>query len=280
MSRQQVRAWTALDDQVLRALHSQGHGVTYIAVFMVSGKAMIHRKARALGLTFDDRHRWTPAELEMLRARYPDGVTADLARDLGVSVGKVHQRAKKLGLYKSEAYHASDKTTRIQRGRTDPRFVATQFKKGLVPANKGLRRPGWSSGRMAETQFKKGRPACESRNYVPIGTEKVDVKRKVLVRKITDDPSLAPVMRWRPVHVMVWEVANGPVPPGHIVIFKRGQKTFVASEITIDRLELVSLAENMRRNSFRTNYPPEFGQLIQLKGALNRKINRLTREQK
>ena len=68
---------------------------------------------------------------------------------------------------------------------------------------KGLRRPGWSTGRMAETQFKKGRPAIEARNYVPIGTEKVDPERKVLMRKITDDPKLFPVNRWRPVHVLV-----------------------------------------------------------------------------
>lgn len=278
MTRQCARAWTALDDQVLRALHGQGRGVTYIATFMVSGRAMIHRRARALGLSFDDRHQWTPAEIAQLRARYPDEVTADLARDLGVSVSKVHQRAKKLGLYKSAAYHASDKTSRIQRGRTDPRFVATQFKKGLVPANKGLRRPGWSSGRMVETQFKKGRPASEARNYVPIGTEKIDPKRKVLMRKITDDPALFPVNRWRPVHVLVWEGVHGPVPPGHIVIFKRDQKTFVAADITIDRLELVTLAENMRRNSFRTNFPPELVQLVQLRGALNRKINRLSKD--
>lgn len=280
MSRKRTRVWTALDDQVLRALHSNGHGVSYIAMFMVSCRESIHRRARELGLAFDETHRWTPAENAMLRERYPDEATADLARELGVSVSKVHSRARKLGLCKSEAFRASDKAGRILRGRTDPRSAVGQFKKGHVPANKGLRRPGWSPGRMAETQFKKGRPACESRNYLPIGTEKVDPKRNVLMRKVTDDPSVFPVQRWRPVHVMVWEAANGPVPPGHIVIFKRGQKTFVAAEITVDRLELVTLAENMRRNSFRTNYPPEFGRLIQLKGALNRKINRLSKEQK
>lgn len=280
MSRKQARVWTPLDDQVLRALHSNGHGVSYIAKFMVSCRESIHRRARELGLSFVETHRWTAAENALLRARYPDEATADLARELGVSVSKVHSRARKLGLCKSEAFRASDKAGRILRGRTDPRYAASQFKKGHVPANKGLRRPGWSAGRMAETQFKKGRPASESRNYVPIGTEKVDPKRQVLMRKVTDDPSIVPVQRWRPVHVMVWEAANGPVPPGHIVIFKRGQKTFVAADITVERLELVTLAENMRRNSFRTNYPPEFGQLIQLKGALNRKINRLSKEQK
>ncbi|MGO4700268.1 HNH endonuclease [Dyella sp. 2RAB6] len=273
MSRKQARIWTALDDQVLRALHSGGHGVSYIAKFMVSCKKSIHRRARELGLAFDETHRWTPAENAILRARYPDEPTADLARELGLPVGKVHARAKKLGLYKSDVFRASDKAGRIQRGRTDPRFSAGQFKKGHAPANKGLRRPGWSVGRMAETQFKKGRPASESRNYVPIGTEKVDPKRRVLMRKVTDDPSIFPVKRWRPVHVMVWEGVHGAVPFGHIVIFKPGQKTYVAAEITIDRLELVSLAENMRRNTVH-NLPKDLARVVQLRGALVRQIRR------
>src|SRR5574337_2009025 len=138
-------------------------------------------------------------------------------------------------------------------------------------------RPGWAPGRMATTQFKKGRPAQEARNYVPIGTEKYDSKRKVTVRKITDDPAIFPAMRWRPVHVLVWETANGPIPKGHIVVFKKGLKTLVSADITVDRLDLVTLAENMRRNSYR-NYPQPIPQLIQLRGALNRKINKRERK--
>jgi hypothetical protein len=274
----QARRWSAMDDDVLRTLHANGRGVKYIAAFMICATCTIHRRARRLGLVFDEKHNWTPAEDAVLRARYPDDQTADIARDLGLNIGRVYQRAGKLGLHKSAAFMASDAAGRIQRGRTDPRMVATQFQKGQVPANKGLRRPGWSAGRMRETQFKKGRPAHEARNYVPIGTEKYDVKRKTTVRKITDDPSIVPTMRWRPVHVLVWEAENGPVPEGHIVVFKKGLKTLVSADITVDRLDLVTLAENMRRNSYHNNYPKEVAQLIQLKGALNRKINRRIRD--
>lgn len=129
---------------------------------------------------------------------------------------------------------------------------------------------------MRETQFKKGRLAHEACNYVPIGTEKVDRKRKVLMRKMTDDPSLFPVSRWSPVHVLVWQAANGPIPAGHICIFKPGTKTFVANEITIDKLEVVSFAENMRRNTVH-NLPAPLPQLVLLRGRLNRKLNRLER---
>lgn len=43
--------------------------------------------------------------------------------------------------------------------------------------------------------------------------------------------------------------------------------------ITLDRLELVTRAENMRRNSRHTRYPPDLNAVMQLKGALTRKIN-------
>lgn len=47
--------------------------------------------------------------------------------------------------------------------------------------------------------------------------------------------------------------------------------------ITADRLELVTRAENMARNTLH-RYPKEVAQLIQLRGALNRKINARTKD--
>lgn len=272
------RTWDAMDDDVLRTLHANGRGVTWIACFMCVAKSTVHRRARYLGIVFGLRHRWTPAEDAMLRRRYPDELAATVAKNMGLRVGQVHQRAAKFGLHKSDAFKTSDLSARIQRGKQSPNMIAHRFSKGHVPANKGLRRPGWAPGRMAETQFKKGRPAREARNYVPIGTEKFDAKRGVIVRKITDDSFIVPAQRWRPVHTLVWERTHGPVPAGHIVVFKPGRRTTDTAAITPDHVELVTLAENMRRNSYHNRYPKEVGRLIQLKGALNRKINRRQHE--
>lgn len=217
---------------------------------------------------------WSPEEDAVLRDYFPHLPTKLVARAFECSEFQIHNRAHRLGLRKTEEYLASPAACRLRRG--DNVGAACRYPKGHVPANKGLRRPGWFAGRMRETQFKKGRPAHESRNYVPIGTEKVDPKRGVLVRKVTDDPTIFPVMRWQPVHRMVWESVNGPVPKGHIVIFRRGMKTLVASEITIDRVELVTLRENMLRNTVH-NLPAPLPQLVQLRGALIRKINRIER---
>lgn len=128
-----------------------------------------------------------------------------------------------------------------------------------------------AGGRSAETRFKPGRPACEARNYQPIGSLRLN-KDGYLERKVTDDPALAPVRRWVGVHRLVWEAAHGPIPPRHVVRFLPGQRTVVAEEITVERLELVSQAENMRRNTVH-RYPPQIAQAVQLLGALNRIIN-------
>lgn len=223
------------------------------------------------------RRAWTSDEIETVRINYADWPTFLVAYLVGRSECAVYGLATKLGLHKSAKYLASPWACRLRRG--DNPGVAYRFPKGNVPANKGLRRPGYAPGRMAETQFKKGRPAREARNYVPIGTEKYDVKRKTIVRKITDDPALFPVARWRPVHVLVWEAAHGPVPDGHIVIFRPGMKTLVSADITLDRLELVTLAENMRRNTIH-NLPEPLRKAITARGSLVRSINRRTRATK
>jgi hypothetical protein len=157
------------------------------------------------------------------------------------------------------------KTHDIKSGRTG------RIEKGSVPPNKGQRRPGWSVGRMTETQFKKGRPAHEARNYLPIGSTRI-TRDGILERKVTDDPSLFPTRRWISVQRLVWEAAHGPISPGMKIVFKPGLKTNIESEITIDRLEMVSPAENMKRNSVH-NYPAPIPELVQLRGALTRQIN-------
>jgi hypothetical protein len=61
------------------------------------------------------------------------------------------------------------------------------------------------------------------------------------------------------------------------VLFKPGMKTTVAEEITAERLECISRADNGRRNH-PANRDPELFKLIQLKGAISRQVNRISRE--
>lgn len=223
------------------------------------------------------KHVWTSAELELVRSNYPDRPARELAERIGIGMHQLYHQARMLGLKKSQAFKDGPLACPMLRSGDNP-GKAYRYPKGHVPANKGTRRPGWSAGRMQETQFKKGRPAHEAHNYVPIGTTKIDPKRNVLMRKVTDDPALFPVSRWRPVHVLVWEAVNGPVPARHMCIFRPGMKTFVAAEITPARLEVVSYEQNMKRNTVH-NLPAPLPELILTRALLVRKINRRLRDE-
>lgn len=218
------------------------------------------------------RRPWTTRERALVPRLYPHKPTAEIAEQLGRSMAGVYNQARAMGLRKSEAYMASPAACRMRRG--DDVGTATQFKPGQIPANKGLRRPGWSPGRMAETQFKKGRPPSAARNYAAIGSHRYS-KDGYLERKVTDDQSLTPTRRWTAVHRLVWEAEHGPIPAGHAVVFLPGRRTRALKKITIDALELVSRAELMRRNTVH-RYSVEMQQTIRALGRLKKAIKRKT----
>lgn len=214
------------------------------------------------------RRSWTRKDDALLRRLYPDTPTVEVARRLGRSVASVYNRVNILGLAKSPAYLASPAACRWRRGQHAG--WAHRFQKGHVPANKGLRRPGWGPGRMKETQFVKGvRRGVAVRLYKPIGTERVS-KDGYLERKTNDGLPLQ--KRWRAVHLLVWEAAHGPLPRGHAVVFKNGDK----KDIRLDNLECITRAELMLRNTVH-RLPKPLAQTVQLLGALRRKINRKAR---
>lgn len=220
-------------------------------------------KASAYG-----RRRWSAADDNLLRQLYPAIPTATIAQQMRRSLSATYGRAQKLGLAKSADYLASPAACRLRRG--EHPGVHTQFRKGHVPANKGLRRPGWAPGRMRETQFKKGeRRGVAVKLYKPIGSERIS-KDGYLQRKVNDNLPLQ--ARWRFVHLILWESVHGPLPRGYAVVFKNGDKT----DIRLDNLERITRGELMLRNTVH-RYPKPIVETIQLIGAVRRKINRRTR---
>ena len=218
------------------------------------------------------RQPWTEADLATLRRLYPDERTSDVAALLGRPLQLVYACANRIGLRKSAAWAASDKTGRILKG--GKLSQQTQFVPGQKPWNAGTHYV--AGGRSAETRFKPGRAASEARNYLPIGSHRLS-KDGYLERKLSDDPSVVPARRWQFVHRLVWEAAHGPVPAGHVVAFAPGQFTNVLELLTVDRLVCRSRAEHARHNSlWRRN--PELMKLYQLKGAITRQVNRIKQE--
>lgn len=228
----------------------------------------------------EPRKPWTPQEDAIIRQRVPHEPTWAVAAAIGRSLSSTFQRAHTLGVKKTAEYLASPLSGRTHPGHN--RGGATRFKKGQAAFNKGLKRgKGWAPGRMADGQFKKGAMAGRAQKlWKPVGAERIS-KDGYLERKVhdTDFRDLPPSeanrlrqRRWRAVHLIVWEEANGPLPAGFAVCFRDGNKRNVA----LDNLELVARQDLMRRNTIH-NLPPELKETVQLLGRVNRQIRKRER---
>ena len=150
-------------------------------------------------------HKWTDEQIAFLKEQYQ-------AHDLNAVTELINQRFD-LSLKKTQV-RAAIKNRKITCPRSG-RFVPGQPK---VPGS-GAKGPN-------RTTFKKGRPASEASNYLPIGSTRIS-KDGYIERKVTDDPSLVPARRWVGEHRLVWEAENGPVPEGHAIVFLDGDITNV-----------------------------------------------------
>jgi hypothetical protein len=220
------------------------------------------------------RRFWTEDDLRLIGWLYPHVATIKIAQLLKRDLSSVYQAAAKLGLSKSPEYMAA---TLMECGRKARRAgEATRFKPGLVPWNKGLRRPGWSPGRMRETQFKPGtRSGSAAKNWCPIGTIRIDHEgfQRIKVRewRSGEATGFGNTTIWPLLNRHVWEEHNGPIPPSHAVVFRNGDR----GNCDIGNLELLSRADLARRNSMWNRYPRELAEAIQLNGALKRKLRRI-----
>lgn len=205
------------------------------------------------------RHIWTEAELEMLKQRYPNEKSEDLAKSMGIRLGSVYNKAFSLGLKKSSEFLLSPAS-----GRTNGKQgFGSRFEKGSKPWNKGMK--GIQIGGF-ETQFK---PGSKPANYRPVGSTRVSVDGYIEI-KIADG-----MHQWKLLHRENWKKAYGEYPKqGMALIFKDGNK----ENCSIENLELITREELALRNMVR-RYPPELRKLNQLRGAITRQINKRTKNE-
>lgn len=257
------KPWTPTEDATLRRLYPN-FSTAEVARRMDRTANSVRTRARKIGATA--RPYWTDAERREFARLYPDTDNALLAARFGRTVKAITQQAKTLGVKKSPAF-LSDLAKRVNLEREQRGLTPGRFKPGLKPWNKGLK--GWTAPGTEHTRFTRGnRP----HTWQPIGTE-VLRRDGLLYRKITDDGP--PKSHYRAVHVLVYEAAHGPVPRGHAVVFRDRLPKHI--NITRDRLELVTRAELMRRNSYH-NLPEEIRGVITMKARLSRVINEKTKQ--
>jgi hypothetical protein len=209
------------------------------------------------------RKPWTPSQDGLLRELYPENSAAECGAVLGRGVKAIYWRAAALGLKKPRDWIAN--RARMRSARPDHGGIACRFQPGQAPWNKGKPHPG--SWRAIDTQFK---PGQKPHTWQPIGHERISADGYPQI-KMSDTG----VTRRDYINIshLVWFYAGrGDIPPGHALIFKDGNK----QNATLDNLELVTRAELMQRNTLH-RYGKEIARVAQLRGAINRQINRRTR---
>lgn len=207
------------------------------------------------------RRPWSPDDEELLEKLYPDTPMPELVRIFQRHERAIYTKAGAMGVKRSPAYLASEHACRLRRG--DNIGAEFRFKKGNQSWNKGLK--GWSAPGTEATQFKPGQVNGRAAQLLrPLGSERIS-KDGIRQRKIKMDGP--PQARWKSVHEIIWEEHNGARPAGFLVVFKDRNR----DNLSIDNLELITRAENCRRNSIH-RYPPELKAAIRKLAKLKRTI--------
>jgi len=205
---------------------------------------------------------WNQDEIDYLIKTFPDNPTKLIAEKLNRNIKSVYTMAYKYNLYKSDEYLKT--TLKIICRQSALKNTSGQWTKGHQPINKGMRWDEFMSKegqqRSFQTTFKAGHLPHNTKTdgQVTIRIDKRGVKNQFIRLSLA---------KWIPLSHYNWIQANGPIPKGHIVVFK-DKNTLNAK---LENLELITKAENCRRNSIM-RFPPELRSTIKALGKLKKTI--------
>lgn len=194
---------------------------------------------------------------DIIRERFPNERTQDLANELGLTYSQVANRAHSMGLKKSEEFKQSDKSGRhnlIEGGKKN------RFTKGHTPFNKGMKMPEHVYQKCKVSMWKQGHRPHNWKADGSIVERNDKTGRSYLYYKVKDS-------HWILYHNKIWMDHHGPIPSKHIISFKDGNTL----NCDISNLEMLSMAENARRNTIH-RFPDDVKEVIRLKAKLTKKI--------
>lgn len=196
---------------------------------------------------------FTKEEDRFLRNNYLTIPAKRMAKMLGRTEGTARQRIKLLGIMIPPEIIEKFK-------------VESRFKKGSQPPNKGRRQTDYmSAGSIARTKatmFKKGNLPHNTKSDMEISVRPDNRGVKYKFIRISK-------ANWIALHRYNWQQVHGKIPAKMKLIFKDGN----TMNCEINNLELLTSAQLMKRNSVH-NYPAPIASAMQLRGALNRQINK------
>lgn len=197
--------------------------------------------------------KFTPEEDQFLRDNYLKVPANQLSRLLGRAKSAARQRMAILGL-------------------VVPRDVVKQFadesriKPGNISHNKGKRQAEY----MTQEAIERTTATRFNRGHLPHNT-KIDLEISIRTDKrgVKYKHIRVALAKWIPLHRYNWEQVHGPVPRKMNLIFIDGN----TMNCGLDNLQLLTNKELMLRNTVH-NLPKELANTVQLRGALNRQINK------
>jgi HNH endonuclease len=185
-------------------------------------------------------------EMKYLKHFYSDVSNLVLAEQLGRSYRSICTQAFKMGLVKSKQYKETER-------------AKTYFPKGHVPANKGTK------GIMKRNSgtFKKGNIPATAKydGCVTVRTETMKNGKPRPYKYVRLDKA-----KWQPLHHKIWIEEHGPIPAGHIIIFRDGNSLNCIPE----NLQMITKRENADRN--RNYYNKEIRLAVRLINKIKKKI--------
>lgn len=186
----------------------------------------------------------TELQKQKLIELYPTHTSAEMAELFGCSASVIKNNLYKLNLTKSENKGC--------------------FKKGIVPHNKGKKMEEYCNPETIEairkTQFKKGNLPHNTKHdgYIRFHKDKSGiVYQYIRVEKA----------KFELLHRVIWQQHNGEIPKNHVVVFKDGNSL----NCNIENLEMITMEENMKRNTIR-RYPEELQTSLRLRSKLKKLI--------
>lgn len=209
-----------------------------------SANAIMNRAAK-LGLSKDDgyyrsqRVRWTPERVEWLKG-YAPGHTSE-------EIGAEHERVFGVRLNESQISAAKNKFG-VKSGVSPTRWGSGHRNSGK---GKTLSERGYSEeaqARIRAAGFKKG-SIPKNGAVIPIGAERVDERGYIEVKVAERKSHPRCNDNWRKKHYVAYELHNGEIPEGHIVVFADKNKR------NFDPENLVAVPNGAMRMIWRRRIP-------------------------
>ena len=198
------------------------------------------------------RTTFTPAQDKIIKRLYMKMPSKALALKIGKSDTGLRTRLRQLGLS-------------IPRDIIEQNRQSGRFKPGSISHNKGKK--------MSEALYKKCKATMFKKGNLPASTL---YDGAIVIRHVHQDRNEKPYKWirlslgvWMSYQRYIWQQHHGKIPAGTKIIFRDGNTL----NCDISNLQAVTTAQLMKLNSFH-NYPEPIAKAVQLRGALNRQINK------